>query len=885
MRPLEAPPELVAELERLRQRVRELEQEQHDAGRDKSLPHSSSDHYRLLYENTPSMSFALATDGTVLSVNEFGAEQLGFHAVHLIGQSVLLVFDPTDHESVRNQLQLCAENPYKVFQWEIQKVHKTGRRLWVKETARSVRNNQGSLIILVMCEDITARKQAIEALRESENRLRALHDQAPLGIAIIDSLSGRFEQVNQKYCEIAGYSKEDMLAQTFQNITHPEDLQEDLDNMAELLSGRIDSFRMEKRYFRKDGSIVWVNLTCVPLWLGAADRRLHIAMVEDITERKRTEEALQASETRFREIAETIEEVVWSADPAIGKMLYISPAYERVWGRSCASLYENPKSFLDAIHPDDQAPILADLAVQKDGLPFAHEYRVVRPDGVIRWVWDRGFPIRDHETGHLTHYVGVALDITERKQAEQALKDNQARLQEAERIAKTGHWYMDIATNTLTWSEGKYRIFGVTPNEFTPSLESILARVHPDDVEVTKNILARLTHQRQPVKWEFRIFRPDGALRTIYCTGEARADASGDLTALIGTALDITELKQAESALRESEERFAKAFRSSPHPIIVTEVETGRCIEANDASLQLFGFQRQEVIGQSTLTLGLWPNAGERKTFVDRLLAEGSLRNLDMTFYARDRTARRFLVSCELIELHGKHCMVTVGTDITEQKRAEEALRRSELEVRQAFDERERLSQDLHDNLLQSLYAVGMGLEVTKQKLQRISQTNAKRLDKSVGQLNAVIREVRNFIPRMQSPVVGAGTVTDALRSLAKSFELTGAGPIKLSLDDQATWPLTSEHMANLIAIAKEALSNSVRHTKATERTLTLHREKDVIRLTIMDNGCGFAANRRRAQGLGLKNMRARARKLHARISISSSPRRGTVVSLTMPVR
>jgi PAS domain S-box-containing protein len=379
--------------------------------------------------------------------------------------------------------------------------------------------------------------------------------------------------------------------------------------------------------------------------------------------------------------------------------------------------------------------------------------------------------------------------------------------------------------------------------------------------------------------------RPDGSIRWVWDRGFPVRDAAGHLHRFAGITQDVTERKQAEEALRVSEERFAKAFRSSPHPIIVTEVETGRCIEANDASLQLFRFQRQEVIGQSTLTLGLWANAAERKKFVDRLLTEGSLRNLDMTFYTRDRTARRFLVSCELIELNGKHCMVTVGTDITEQKRAEEALRLSNRAVRQAFEERERLSQDLHDNLLQSLYAVGMGLELTKQKLRRISQTNVKRLDKSVAQLNAVIREVRNFIPGMQPPVVEVGTVADALRSLAKSFELTGAGPIKLSIDDQATWPLTSEHMTNLIAIAKEALSNSVRHTKATERTLTLHREKDVIRLTIMDNGCGFAVNRRRAQGLGLKNMRARARKLHARISISSSPRRGTVVSLTMPVR
>ena len=107
----------------------------------------------------------------------------------------------------------------------------------------------------------------------------------------------------------------------------------------------------------------------------------------------------------------------WTADPNISRMLYISPAYERVWDRSRTSLYENPRSFLDSIHPDDQARVLATLETQKSGQSFEHEYRIVRSDGSIRWIWDRGFPVRD-AAGQLARYVGVAVDITERKRAE-----------------------------------------------------------------------------------------------------------------------------------------------------------------------------------------------------------------------------------------------------------------------------------------------------------------------------------------------------------------------------------------------------------------------------------------------------------------------------------
>ena len=145
------------------------------------------------------------------------------------------------------------------------------------------------------------------------------------------------------------------------------------------------------------------------------ERELHEAQTR--REQRRGEEALRQSEERFRQIAETIDEVFWIADPSVPRMLYVSTAYERVWGRSCASLYANPPSLLESIHSDDRERVLANLKSQKTGQPFDHEYRVVRPDGAVRWIWDRGFPVRD-VAGQVIRYAGVAVDITERKLAE-----------------------------------------------------------------------------------------------------------------------------------------------------------------------------------------------------------------------------------------------------------------------------------------------------------------------------------------------------------------------------------------------------------------------------------------------------------------------------------
>jgi len=210
--PIELSPVLMDELHQLRQRVGELEREREvwASGTTQSTQ-QSPDYYKLLYEDTPSMSFALSPDGTILSVNRFGVDQLGYSAETLVGQSVLAIFDPADHLTVREQLLACTESPYKILQWELQKMRRNGTRLWVRETARAVRNSDGGLIILVMCEDITTQRAAEEQRLGTIQALETLIHMSPLAVIALDPTGETVTLWNEAAETMFGWSEKEAL--------------------------------------------------------------------------------------------------------------------------------------------------------------------------------------------------------------------------------------------------------------------------------------------------------------------------------------------------------------------------------------------------------------------------------------------------------------------------------------------------------------------------------------------------------------------------------------------------------------------------------------------------------------------------------------------------
>jgi PAS domain S-box-containing protein len=304
--------------------------------------------------------------------------------------------------------------------------------------------------------------------------------------------------------------------------------------------------------FARDLSSRWIDLNPTPIRDDRGQTTGVVIIFRDITDRRRVDEALRESELRFRQLADHITAVFWMFDPTRQKTLFISPAYEKIWGRSCQSLYEKPLTFLDALHPDDRAGAWQAHEALVSGRATSYEYRILHPDGTVRWVWDRGFPIRD-DLGRVVRLAGIAEDITERKQAQDALRESEVRFRTVADAAPIMIWgsgpdmhcdyfnkqWLDFTGRTIEqelgdgWSQG----------------------VHPEDRSRCLSTYTRSFAARESFVMEYRLQRHDGEYRWVLDTGVPRFSADGTFSGYIGSCLDITERKRTEEELRGADRR------------------------------------------------------------------------------------------------------------------------------------------------------------------------------------------------------------------------------------------------------------------------------------------------------------------------------------------
>jgi len=260
------------------------------------------------------------------------------------------------------------------------------------------------------------------------------------------------------------------------------------------------------------------------------------------------------------------------------------------------------------------------------------------------------------------------------------------------------------------------------------------------------------------------------------------------------------------------------------------------------------------------------------------------VRNLELSFTTKNGEVRQIVISSDPVQINGIPCLLTVGRNVSERKRMEEVLRQREHDLRAAVEERERISQDLHDGILQSLFAVGLSLETTKSMMSpKERKMSGPALQQAIDQLNRLMHEVRNFIAGLGSDLLQGTDLPTALHHMLETLTKNHPTHVRLKIEDRAAQALSAEQALHLLLVIQEAVSNCIRHGHAQEATVSLKLLKQGVRLSVRDNGCGFDSATSKGAGHGLSNMGARAQKIGGRFTVLSKVNEGTRIVLDLP--
>jgi PAS domain S-box-containing protein len=366
-------------------------------------------------------------DFKYLWVSKPYADWMNRPAQEIIGQPIVEIIGPEAFGQLRPNFEKVLEGQVVRYEERVD-FQRIGPR-WINAVYTPTLDSTGvpdGWVAVVL--DITDRQQMEAALRHSEQRFARFMHHLP-GLAWIKDLQGRYVYANDAAVKTFGCTAEKLLGRTDDEVFPPETAAQFKQNDQKALTSETGAQVIETLE-HEDGIVHHSVVSKFPILGPVGTPTLVGGMAIDITDRLQAEKVLAESEERFRQLAENVNEVFWMTDPQTTQLLYISPAYERVWGRTCQSLYENPRSFMDAIHPEDRERVrVAVLENQSRGEQTDKEYRVVRPDGSIRWVRDRAFPVRN-AAGQFYRVVGIIDDFTERKYAEEALKEADRRKDE-----------------------------------------------------------------------------------------------------------------------------------------------------------------------------------------------------------------------------------------------------------------------------------------------------------------------------------------------------------------------------------------------------------------------------------------------------------------------
>jgi PAS domain S-box-containing protein len=629
------------------------------------------------------------------------------------------------------------------YELELETVRADGDHGWMLARGEPVRDASGAITGLRgIAQDIAERKQTEAARQESEAAFRTLADSVPqmVWMCTPDGLNVYF---NQRWVDYTGMSLAESYGRGWNTPFHPDDRQPAWDAWNRATETG-EMYRVESRLRAVDGSYRWFLMRGMPLRDAAGRIVKWFGTCTDIDDLKRGEETLRKlneeleqrveertaklreSEQRLALALRASHEGVWDWNVETGAVWYSSRHMEML-GYTDSEVEPRASAFEDLLHPDDRVRFHDTVeAVLRGEREHEIEFRMHHKDGHYVDILSRGFPVRRKPNGPIVRIVGTHFDLTERKRAEEALRQREEWLRLAHDAAHSGAWEWDLRTNRNIWSEELWKLYGLEPYSCEPSYAAWLEVVHPDDRPVAERTVQEAARKGLDLNVEFRVRDRDGAERWLLSRGRAIRDADGQVVRFIGIVVDITENKRAEEELQRSHDelerrveertselseinqeisaeievrkraedalRQASAYHrslieASLDPL-VTIAPAGTITDVNHATEKVTGRPRQELIG--TDFCDYFTDRERARQGYQQAFREGSVQDYELEIRNRDGHITPVLYNASVYRQNGGMIagVFAAARDITGRKRAEQEVLRLNEGLERRVEER-----------------------------------------------------------------------------------------------------------------------------------------------------------------------------------------------------
>lgn len=831
-------------------------------------------------------------EGRFVKVNPGFCSITGYSEAELRSESfgIQILFHPSDLPAAIEKTRALIAGDISAFVFEPRFVKKDGAIIWVRNSVSLVRDKAGVPVNVVrLTEDITQQKLAETSLREieawNESILASVAD-----IHVVLDREFRYLYLNNAAIEALGHSREEMLGRSVWEV-FPDIIGTELEDQLRRAMDDGATAAFDFHYVVTDR---WWEHRISPTRDGLA------VFATDITERKRAQELLRqsegaleetktaryAAERKYRQIFENAGEGIFQSTPE-GGYLIANPALARMHGfESPAELIRYRRDISREIYVESAQRDEFKRLLEQQGSVRGFEHQTLRKDGSQIWISVNAHAVRD-EAGKIVYYEGTAQDITERKLAEEALRESEERYRD---LVENSHELIcthDLDGRILSVNRSARRLFGYEWDEFVggKNIRDVLApKVRDQFEDYMKQILneggTSGTMLVQTRTGEHRLLEYYNSLRT-----------EGVAAPIVrGIARDITEERRAERAVRESEERYRELFENSKDAFYVHDIN-GLYTSVNRAAEKLSGFRREEIIGKHFSEFMTPEHARQVERQLQKKLDTGGETTYEIEMINRKGRAVPVEISSRLIVEDG----VPVGVqgcvrDISEKKKAQEAARNYSRRVIEAQEaERRRISRELHDQVGQILTAVKMNLHALQQTVTETETLMS--IDDNLKVIDEAVDQVRDLSVDLRPLLLDDFGLVVALRwYLERQTRNTGV-PAKFvsgSLDEDDRF--SSELETACFRIVQEGVTNIVRHARASRISIRLERVLSDLILLITDDGAGFDARVLRAGSagtltLGLRGMEERAQAVGGTITIDSAPALGTEICARLPIK